>query len=187
MAQTKQQPAKEVWADAPDVASEQDSQVEVFNPEVAQQMREQAEQDTAEGAQEMQTFISWLTEKVSGGDEETFEIMAQIMKEMLAAESPAELMAEATTLHLENVVGQPFLLHGFAIREGDYEESDLNKYAAMTVSRPGVARTRIVTAGALKVLMKLYVYEMKFNEFPLAVMFTVKKGKKGPIYDMVTY
>lgn len=132
----------------------------------------------------MQTFINWLVERADTTDEDQYALMASIMSEIIASANPDEVLREKSTMKAGDVVGQPLLLHGFEIRAGDYEESMLEHYAALTVSRPGAEGTRILTCGATKVLMKLYALD-KHGEWPQAIMFTSKAGKKGNILDMV--
>ncbi len=134
--------------------------------------------------QAMQTFITWLTERADTTDEDQYAVMASILAEMMDAASPEEVMRERTTMRATEAVGIPLILHGFEIRAGEYEDSLLGFYAAMTVSRPGMDTTRILTCGATKVLMKLYALDT-FNEWPQAFCFSAKQGKKGTILDIV--
>lgn len=129
-------------------------------------------------AQALQSFMEWLAAKANTTDEDQYAIMASIVAEIRAADSPAEVLRERSALHARDILNRPLVLHGFEIREGDYEESDFNFYAAMTMGSAGSEITRVVTCGATKVLAKLWRLE-EFGEWPLVVWFTAKGTSKG--------
>lgn len=184
MAKAAPTQVKEGEATIPDVASPEDSQLAIPSKEEMQEAAEFATAAKSRNEEAMQTFITWLTERADSTDEDQYAVMASILAEMMQAESPEEVMRERTTMKAESCIGIPLILHGFEIRAGEYEDSLLGFYAAMTVSRPGMDVTRILTCGATKVLMKLYMLD-SFNEYPQAFCFTSKKGKKGDILDII--
>lgn len=126
----------------------------------------------------MQTFMNWCVAKAETTDEDQFAIMASIMSEIMESDSPEELMRERSALHAKDILGRPLLMHGFEIREGDYEDSAIGFYAAITASAPGSDSTRVITCGGMKVLMKLFMLD-GFNEWPQPFMFTGKETRKG--------
>lgn len=151
--------------------------------------RTQLEQSAAAVAQRndqaMQTFVNWLTEAAETTDEDQYDAMAAIMGEILASDNIEEMLKESTVLSAPDVVGKTLLLHSYAIREGDYEDSLVGFYAALTVSTLGSDKTRIVTCGGMKVLAKIYKLA-QFGEFPQLIKFTAKTTSKGnPVYDIV--
>lgn len=134
----------------------------------------------------MQSFMNWMVERATTTDEDQFNVMASIVSEILASNSPAELLAERSAVSGRDIVGQALLLHGFELRAGDFEDSMVGHYAAMTMSRPGSEETRIVTCGGMKILAKLYKLD-EFDEWPQVVVFTEKKTSKGyGVLDMVS-
>lgn len=128
--------------------------------------------------QDMQTFVQWLIDRAETKDEDQFALMASIVSEIMASDSIADAMAEKSAMHARDMINVPLIMHGFEIREGDFEDSMTGHYAAITVSRPGSDITRVVTCGATKVLAKLFVLD-KFGEWPQPFFFTEKKTSKG--------
>lgn len=133
----------------------------------------------------MQSFIGWCTDRAQTTDEDQYNIMASIIGDIVRAGNVAELMAERAPLHARDIVGRPLILHGFEIREGDFEDSVIGFYAAMTCGRPGTDETRIVTCGAAKVMAKLMMLDHFINDpnndesWPQIFWFTEKKMKSG--------
>jgi hypothetical protein len=133
----------------------------------------------------VQAFMTWVTERSNSTDEDQYAIMASVMGEIMTAPNLAELMEERAPLHARNLIGQPLILFGFEIREGDYEESAIGFYAALTVGRPNSDQTRIVTCGGMKVLVKLMMIENFIaredtdDSWPIPIVFTEKKTKRG--------
>lgn len=144
-----------------------------------------AEASALSNEQHMQNFVQWMTDRADTTDEDQFAIMASILGDIMGAENPQQAMAEQSTLSMRERVGQVFILHGFEIRAGDYEESMFQHYAVLTVSSPGSSKTRIMTTGATKVLFRLYALD-QFGEWPIPFRVTGKDGKKGTILDIVT-
>lgn len=140
---------------------------------------------SARNDQAMQTFMGWLTARAETTDEDQYAIMASVIGEIMSSGNVAELLAERSPLKARELIGAPLILHGFEIREGDYEESIVGFYAALTVSRPGSDETRIVTCGGTKVMAKLMMLDHLINqegsedEWPLLIMFTEKKTSKN--------
>lgn len=134
----------------------------------------------------MQEFVDWLVAAADSTDADQYALMASIVAEIRQAENPAEVLRERSALHVRDILNVPLIVHGFEIREGDYEESDLNFYAAITCGREGREDTRIITCGATKVLAKLWRLK-DMNEWPQVVWFTGKKTSAGfTAFDMVT-
>lgn len=186
MPQPKRQKTDEQEDRIPDVAPPEESQLAVITPEERAAAHAAAASTNAENKEHLQNFMNWMVQRADSTDEDQYEVMASIMGEIMNAANPAEALAEKSTVRISDVVGRPFLLHSFEIRAGDYEESMFQHYAALTISPPGVAQTRIATTGASKILMRLYALD-QFDEWPQPIMFTSKVGKKGNIYDMITY
>lgn len=126
----------------------------------------------------METFITWCQFRATKTDEDMYAVQAQIISEILQAESAEAVLTERSALHARDILDKPLLLHGFEIHEGTYEDSQVGYYAAMTVSRPGSDETRIVTCGATKILAKLYKLD-EFGEWPQVFWFTERKSSKG--------
>ena len=134
----------------------------------------------------MQSFMEWLVAKAQTTDEDQYAVMAAIVAEIREAQNPAEVLAERSALHVRDVLNVPLIVHGFEIREGDFEESDFNFYAAMTCGRAGSEHTRIITCGAMKVLAKLWRLD-ELGEWPQVFWFTGKQTSKGyTAIDMVS-
>lgn len=134
----------------------------------------------------MQDFLGWLVEKAETNDEDQYALMASIVAEIRSADSPEEVLRERSALHVRDILNTPLIIHGFEIRQGDYEESDLNFYAAITCGRQGTDTTRVVTCGAMKVLAKLWRLD-DMGQWPHVVWFTGKQTSKGyTAIDMVT-
>lgn len=186
MATQKTKQASDLDEKIPGVTSPDAQQLATITPEEAAAAHEAAAQTRANNEAHLQNFMNWLAEEASSDDEDQYAMMASIMGEIMNAENPAEVMAEKQTLSAKEVIGRPFLLHAFVIRQGDYEESLFQHYAALTVSPPGSDVTRVLTTGASKILMKLYALS-RFNEWPQPIMFTSKPGKKGDILDIISY
>lgn len=133
----------------------------------------------------VQTFMTWVTQRAQTTDEDQYAIMASVMGEIMTASNMAELMEERAPLHARDLVGQPLILFGFELREGDYEESTIGFYAALTCGRPGSELTRVVTCGGMKVLVKLMMIENFIgredteDQWPIPIVFTEKRTKKG--------
>ena len=140
----------------------------------------------------MQTFVQWCTTRAETTDEDQYAIMASVVGEIMSSGNVAELMAERSPLHARDLIGKPLILYGFELREGDYEESIVGFYAAMTCGRPGSDETRIITCGGTKVLAKLMMLESFINDpnsdetYPQIFWFTAKETKKGyKVLDIV--
>lgn len=134
----------------------------------------------------MQDFLAWLVSKADTTDEDQYALMASIVAEIRSADSPEEVLRERSALHVRDILNIPLIIHGFEIREGEYEDSDLNFYAAITCGRQGTDTTRIVTCGAMKVLAKLWRLD-DMGAWPQVVWFTGKQTSKGyTAIDMVT-
>lgn len=133
----------------------------------------------------VRTFMEWVTSKAETTDEDQYNIMASVMGEIMTSGNLAEMMEERATLHARDLIGRPLILFGFEIREGDYEESQIGFYAALTVGRPGSDMTRVVTCGGMKVLVKLMMMENFISQedteetWPQPIVFTEKKTRKG--------
>ena len=183
MAKVREQTAAESQLES-GLPSENSGEIATVSKEDMAEAAQFADATKAKNEEAMQTFITWLAERADTTDEDQYAVMASILSEMLASESPEEVMRERTTMRAAECVGIPLLLHGFEIRAGDFEDSLLGFYAAMTVSRPGLEATRILVCGATKVLMKLYMLD-NFDQYPQAFCFSSKKGKKGDILDIV--
>lgn len=133
----------------------------------------------------VQDFVTWLTERAETTDEDQFAIMAAVISEIMAADNVADALREMSTLSAKDMVGVPLILHGFEVRQGDFEESSLGFYAAMTVSRPGVEGSRILTCGGMKVMVRLRKLA-DLGEWPQLVTFTAKTTGKGfTVLDLV--
>lgn len=184
MASSQRNKAQQGEAEMPDVRTPEESQLATLTEAEVATAVAGAQASMDYNNQAMQTFMDWLVARADSTDEDQFAMMAAIMGEIMAADNVADMMAERSTLSAKDVLNRPFLLHGFDIRAGDHEESLVQHYAAMHVSAPGSERTRVLTCGAMKVLMKLYKLE-QFGEWPVLIMFTSKKGKKGDILDIV--
>lgn len=184
MAQAQTKAKQEQASDIPTVRSEEESAIAVINPDELKAAHEALGALKDADQEMMQTFINWLVERASGSDEDTFAVMASIMRDILDGDSAEEVLRERQTLSAKNIPNVPLILHQFEIREGQYEDSLFGYYAAMTVSRPGLDGTRIVCCGANKVLMKLYALD-RIGEWPQVFWFKVRDGKKGVIIDMV--
>lgn len=131
-------------------------------------------------------FLDWMKERANTTDEDQYAVMASIISEIMDSGSAEEVLREKSALHARDILNVPLVLHGFEIREGDFEDSMTGHYAALTMSRRGSEGTRVVTTGAIKVLAKLYKLD-QLNEFPYIVCFTEKETKKGyGVIDMVT-
>lgn len=133
----------------------------------------------------VQTFMTWVTERAQTTDEDQYAIMASVMGEIMSSGNVAELMEERAPLHARNLIGKPLILFGFEIREGDFEDSAIGFYAALTCGRPGTDATRVVTCGGMKVLAKLMMLEHFIasegndDTWPQPIVFTEKRTKKG--------
>lgn len=134
----------------------------------------------------MQDFLVWLASKANTTDEDQYALMASIVAEIRSADSPEEVLRERSSLHVRDILNTPLIIHGFEIREGDYEDSDLNFYAAITCGRQGTDTTRVITCGAMKVLAKLWRLD-DMGQWPHVVWFTGKQTSKGyTAIDMVS-
>lgn len=133
----------------------------------------------------MATFMDWIVGKANTNDEDQYAIMASIIDEILQSDSPEEVLRERSALHAKDILNTPLLVHGFEIRAGDFEESTINHYAALTVSREGSAETRVVTCGGMKVMAKLMKLD-QFGEWPQIIIFTAKQTSNGySVLDIV--
>jgi hypothetical protein len=134
----------------------------------------------------MQDFVNWLVAAADTTDDDQYALMASIVAEIRQATNPEEVLRERSALHVRDILNTPLIIHGFEIRAGDYEDSELNFYAAITCGRQGREDTRIVTCGATKVLAKLWVLQ-DLGEWPHVVWFTGKQTSKGfTSFDMVS-
>jgi hypothetical protein len=126
----------------------------------------------------VENFIEWLAFKADTTDEDQYAVMASIIGEIMQSANVAEALAERNAASAKDLINRPLILHGFDIREGSFEESEIPFYAALTMSAPGADGTRLVTCGGMKVLAILRKLE-EFGEWPQLVMFTAKETKKG--------
>jgi hypothetical protein len=126
----------------------------------------------------VQNFVEWLAERADTTDEDQYAVMASIVGEIMASPDVASALAERSSLSAKDLINRPLILHGFEIREGSFEESDLPFYASLTMSTPGQDATRNVTCGGMKVMARLRKLD-EFGEWPQLVMFTAKETRKG--------
>lgn len=184
MATTQQKTRQKQEEDLPDVIPVGDGELAVIDAEELAATEEAVAALKAQKGELLQGFVNWLVERASGTDADTYETMESILRDILEGADAEEVLRERSTVRAHDLVNKPLILHSYEIREGDYEESMFQHYAAMTVGRVGFDGTRVVCCGATKVLMKLYALD-RFDPLPLTVMFTEKDGKKGPIIDLV--
>lgn len=177
------QRSETVTPEDPEVSGNESQSTAVENATVSDVI----EASKARHGQIFQTFIDWLVERAQTTDEDQHAIMAAIMADVLASESIEEVLRERATLSAGDVLNMPLLLHSFEIREGDYEDSLTGFYAALTVSKPGTDKTRVVTTGANKVMAKLCALD-RFGEWPQLVKFTAKTARSGnDVIDIVRF
>ena len=130
-------------------------------------------------------FVEWLTFRANSTDEDQFALMASIIGEIMEADNVADALREKSSISAKEVLGETLILHGFEVREGKFEESDLPFYASLTVGRPGSDKTRNLTCGGMKVLVRLRKLD-EIGEWPVAVKFVGKETAKGfTALDMV--
>jgi hypothetical protein len=149
-------------------------------------VRAAAGEIVSQNQQAMQSFVEWLTERATTTDEDQFDVMAAIIADILKADNLADALREQSAASAKDLIGVPLMLHGFEIREGSFEESTIGFYAALTMSRPGVDGTRVVTCGGMKVLARLMKIS-EFGEWPVLVTFTSRETSKGyTVLDLVS-
>lgn len=125
----------------------------------------------------MQVLVQWLATKASGTDDDTYAAYESMMAQIMGAEDIAQVLTEQTPLHGKEFLDKPFLLNGFEIREGEFEEG-APFYAVLNVTLPATQESRVITCGGWIVLAQLARMEQE-GEWPLAMKIRGKKTSKG--------
>lgn len=125
----------------------------------------------------MKTLVVWLAQKASGTDDDTYAAYESMMAEIMGAENIAEVLEEKTPMHGKEYLDKPFLLHGFQIREGEFEEG-APFYGVLDIEIPKTGQRRVVTCGGWIVLAQLARFEQE-GEWPIPMKLRGKKTSKG--------
>ena len=134
----------------------------------------------------------WCLSKATTNDSDQFDVMANMVAEILAADNLADALTKKMPRHAREFLNRPFVLTGFDIREGEYEESQLPFYAALHATDPDTGANFIITSGGVKTLAVLMKMEFEIqrddtdDEWPQVVMLQETKTSKGfGVIDLV--
>jgi hypothetical protein len=124
-----------------------------------------------------QTLVNWLAFKADQQDGNEAEVMERIIRDMLASETPDEVLTERMPIHGKEFLDRPFVLHSIEVREGEYEEGS-PFYAIMNVSIGQPPEDRVISCGGWRVLAQLMALE-GHGEFPQVLVIRGKRTRKG--------
>lgn len=139
-----------------------------------------------------QALGQWCLSKATTTDADQFDVMANMVAEILAADNLADALTKKMPRHAREYIGKPFVLTGFSIREGEYEQSQLPFYAALDATDPDTGASFVITCGGVKTLAVLMKMEYEIaredtdDEWPQVVMLVETKTSKGyGVIDLV--
>jgi hypothetical protein len=129
------------------------------------------------GGPAMQALVSWLAAKAEGTDDDTYADAEAMIRRVLSSDNPDEVLREETILHGKEFLDQPFLCHGFRVREGEFEDG-APFYALLDVTIAAGTERRVVSCGGWRVLAALSVLD-NLGEWPQEMMIKGNRTKKG--------
>lgn len=181
---TKAQEDVPVW-DRPRDGDDPD----VTDPAAQQVARASEAQPAVEGTiaafgPAMTSLAQWLTDMAAGSDVDPATAMEDAVARILAKEGDAvQILTEDVPISGKTFLGKPFVLHTFAINEGDFDGSPF--YASLSVQAGNPPERRVLNVGGIKVLAKLMKLH-ELGEWPVTAMLKGSTTKAGhTVLDLV--
>lgn len=133
----------------------------------------------------LDNLLAWLVNEVGDADAESAAGMEAIVRQVLSADNPTQVLRQTLPMDATHVLGVPMLLLDFSIRESEFEGTkSLPFYASLQVMMGEPAEPRVVNTGAIKVLAQLKRLR-ELDQWPQVVMIEeaakAKKGQSAPL------
>lgn len=133
----------------------------------------------------LDNLLAWLISESADPDAESAAGMEAIVRQVLMAENPTQVLRQSLPMAGSDVVGVPMLLNDFTIRQSEFEGSKgLPYYASMQVMMGEPPEPRVINTGAIKVLAQLKRLR-ELDQWPLVVTLeearAAKKGESAPL------
>lgn len=133
----------------------------------------------------LDNLLAWLVEEAQDTDGESAAGMEAIVRQVLSAENPTQVLRQTLPMNGSDIIDVPMLLLDFTIRESEFEGSkSLPFYASMQVMMGEPAEPRVVNTGAIKVLAQLKRLR-ELGHWPQVVMLhearAARKGESAPL------
>jgi hypothetical protein len=125
----------------------------------------------------LQNLMDWCVSYMEDHAADNSEVMAAEVRRILAGEDAEAVLSESAPLNGKQHTEKPFLLRGFNLNPGDFEDG-WPFYASMTCEIPGTGDNFTMNCGGIKVIAALRrLHEL--GEYPYAVKVRGKNTKAG--------
>lgn len=137
------------------------------------------------GTPALDNLLEWLVAEAGDADAESAAGMEAIVRQVLSADNPTQVLRQTLPMSGSDVVEVPMLLLDFTVRESEFEGSKgLPFYASLQVMMGEPAEPRVVNTGSVKVLAQLKRLR-ELGQWPQVVMLhearAAKKGESAPL------
>jgi hypothetical protein len=135
--------------------------------------------DAAHPTSYLQQLIDWCAEQVANQGEDNMAVSEDMVRRMLTADSPEEVLREEVPKSGKDFIGIPLLLVDWRINESDYEDGEgFPYYASLRVMVGNPPESRVINCGGIKVMAAI-MRLVQLGEFRQFVKLTGKKNKAG--------
>jgi hypothetical protein len=123
--------------------------------------------------------IQWCVDQVSVDDDDSALAMEDMIRRVLASETPDQVFAEDLPISAQDILGKPIVITGVRIGQTDFADG-FPFYALVDVEIGSPPQKRVVTVGAFKVMAQLFALA-RLGEWPQTAMFkqSDKPTRKG--------
>lgn len=134
---------------------------------------------TIESDDTLQDLMNWCVEFMAEHVQDNAAVMAAEVRRILAGESAEDVLAESKPLSGKEHLEKPFLLRGFSINPGDFEDG-WPFYVSMTCEIPGTGDAMTLNCGGIKVVAAVRRLH-EIDEYPYPVKIRGHKTRAGYI------
>lgn len=112
-------------------------------------------------------------------EQDPAEVQEAILRRIMAADSPEEILAPQGTVKAKDLLGRPIDIMGFRMQRSDLEEGP-GFYAVIDAVDPFDQKPMVISCGAANVMVQLLALH-KLKAFPTQAKFTEaeRKTKNG--------
>lgn len=117
----------------------------------------------------MMTVVQWCAERVSHTDQDESAAMEDIVRRVLASDTPDKVFEENLTVDVSSILGKPVTILGFRVAETEFTEG-FPFYALVDCRYGNPQEDHVVTVGAFKVMAQLMALD-RLGAWPQVCMF----------------
>lgn len=129
---------------------------------------------TSNEAVEPDAFGKWIIDQQSQGTDPDVDPYQQIIEQVLAAETPDDVLTPVVAIAAKDLVGINLLLHDVNLNKSEFDVGS-PFYASCHVVRQDTGETIVVNCGHKKVLAQLIKLD-QFAQYPYQVKF-IEQGR----------